>query len=499
MSRTHFTGLLGLVTLLLAQPPNNDCQFATRLTIGGCLNNQTTQGATLQSGEPNPCIPALTGGCNNGHTVWYWFQAGATDSVLRIILDVTNIVGCEGGMVVYGPFSSFPICFIGFGFNTAWCQDYIYGLSYGGTNAAYYLDLPVQPNRYYMVQVWGRHGGGGGSNSRYIQFNICLQRACNHCGNPCVTACNYPSSTPPDPNWVTTNCPGSAITTVPVIDLLSDVQHCFSFTAVNTTMNLGGALNLIGCSGGNLTYLTWTLYSNTCTRISGPTNYFTNNQMTGLTVGQTYRVCYRYEVTTGNPFGCAHVAFYPYTYAPVLPVTLVSYRAACAGGRVFIQWASAVEADLEAYLVERAMPGRMEYEPIAYVRPQLKGGLKLYEVEDPVSGLPAQTRYRLSELLPSGVAHPLAMMELGNECGEAHGYLIQSQGSLVLSVTLPESGYCVYQVYSMNGQLLRQGAQSLPAGLHYIPLAENLTPGTYLVTYQLSEGVYRSQRISIQP
>ncbi len=211
-------------------------------------------------------------------------------------------------------------------------------------------------------------------------------------------------------------------------------------------------------------------------------------------------MCYRYEVAAGSGgTGCAHAAFYPYTYAPPLPVTLVSYRAACAGGRVFIQWASAVEADLEAYLVERAIPGRMEYEPIAYVKPQLKGGLKLYEVEDPVSGLPAGTRYRLSELLPSGVAHPLATMELGNECGEANGYLIQSQGSLVLSVTLPQSGYCLYRVYSMSGQLLRQGSQSLPAGLHYITLAENLTPGTYLVTYQLSEGVYRSQRISIQP
>jgi hypothetical protein len=217
--------------------------------------------------------------------------------------------------------------------------------------------------------------------------------------------------------------------------------------------------------------------------------------MTGLTVGQTYIVCYRYEVYVD----CSHEAVYPYTYATPLPVTLVSYRATCAGGRVSIQWATAVEADLEAYLVERALPGRTDYEPVAYIKPQLTGGLKLYEVEDPLPALPAGTRYRLSELLPSGVAHPLATMELGARCGEAYAHVIQAQGSLVLSVALPERGYCFYQLYTLSGQLLHQGSQDLPAGSHYIPLAENLTPGTYIVTYYLSDGLFHSQRISVSP
>ena len=218
--------------------------------------------------------------------------------------------------------------------------------------------------------------------------------------------------------------------------------------------------------------------------------------MTGLTPGQTYIVCYRYE-TAAN---CAHSAFYPYTYATPLPVTLVSYRATCAGGRVSIQWATAVEADLEAYLVERALPGRTDYEPVAYIKPQLTGGLKLYEVEDPLPALPPGTRYRLSELLPSGVAHPLATMELGDRCGQTYAHVIQAQGSLVLSVALPERGYCFYQLYTLSGQLLHQGSQDLPAGSHYIPLAENLTPGTYIVTYYLSpSGLFHSQRISVSP
>lgn len=491
---------LGLIAFLLAQPPNDNCGSALQLTIGNCRDGQTTQNATLQTGEPGTgtdgCISSGAG-CNAKQTVWYYFQAGPNDSVLRITVDVTAYTAdCRGGLVVYGPFNSLPTCFSFNNSNQAWCQNTLDGTNLGGSgsNSAYYLDLPVQPNRYYMVQVWGRtRGGGGGGSGDYINFDICLQRACDHCGSLCLTGvCNYPYNTAPTVTWVTNNC--SSISQNPAADHLSDLQHCFSFTAVNTTMSLGAAISST-CGTGNVTSLTWTLYNSSCTRLSGPTDYFSNNTMTGLTAGQTYRVCYRYEVATN----CAHSAFYPYTYAAPLPVTLVSYRATCAGGRVSIQWATAVEADLEAYLVERALPGRTDYEPVAYIKPQLTGGLKLYEVADPLPALPAGTRYRLSELLPSGVAHPLATMELGDRCGEAYAQVIQAQGSLVLSVALPERGYCFYQLYTLSGQLLHQGSQDLPAGSHYIPLAENLTPGTYIVTSYLSDGLFHSQRISVSP
>jgi hypothetical protein len=489
---------LGLIAFLLAQaPPNDNCGSALQLNIGSCRTGQTTQNATLQGGEPGGGCVFSGMGCNATQTVWYYFQAGANDSVLRITVDVTaNTASCRGGLVVYGPFNNLPTCFTGF--TQVWCQSTLDGgnLGSGGSNSAYYLDLPVRPNQYYMVQVWGRtSGGGGGGANDYINFDICLQRACNHCGNLCLTGvCNYGFNTPPSVTWVENNC--TSISQNPPADHLSDLQHCFSFTAVNTTMYLGGVVSS-NCSGGNVTSLTWTLYNNSCVHIRGPIDYFGpgGTTMTGLTVGQTYRVCYRYEVASN----CAHSALYPFTYATPLPVTLVSYRATCAGGRVSIQWATAVEADLEAYLVERALPGRTDYEPVAYIKPQLTGGLKLYEVEDPLPALPSGTRYRLSELLPSGVAHPLATMELGDRCGEAYAHVIQAQGSLVLSVALPERGYCFYQLYTLSGQLLHQGSQDLPAGSHYIPLAENLTPGTYIVTYYLSDGLFHSQRISVSP
>ena len=227
---------LGLIAFLLAQAPLNDnCQNATQLTIGGCLTGQTTQNATLQTGEPGGGCVGSGAGCNATQTVWYYFQAGPNDSVLRITVDVTNLPNCRGGLVVYGPFNNLPTCFNSF--TQAWCQSTLDGTNLGGSgsNSAYYLDVPVQPNRYYMVQVWGRSGGGPGD--RFMNFDICLERACNHCGSLCLSGvCNYPSYTLP-PNivdWVTSNC--ASIPQTPPADHLSDLQHCFSFTAVNTTM-----------------------------------------------------------------------------------------------------------------------------------------------------------------------------------------------------------------------------------------------------------------------
>lgn len=317
MKSARFT--LGLIAFLLAQaPPNDNCQNALQLNIGGCRTGQTTQNATTQTGEPGSGTGGCVGsgaGCNATQTVWYYFQAGPNDSVLRITVDRTNSANCAGGLVVYGPFTSLPNCFSFNNSNQVWCQSSLIGGNLGesGSNSAYYLDLPVQPNRYYMVQVWGRSGGG--PNDPFMNFDICLQRACDHCGNPCLSGvCNYPFNTAPSVTWVTNNC--ASIPQNPPADHLSDLQHCFSFTAVNTTMYLGGVISST-CSGGNVTSLTWTLYNSSCTRISGPTDFFSNSTMTGLIVGQTYRVCYRYEVASG----CAHSAFYPYTYAAPLPVT----------------------------------------------------------------------------------------------------------------------------------------------------------------------------------
>jgi hypothetical protein len=75
---------------------------------------------------------------------------------------------------------------------------------------------------------------------------------------------------------------------------------------VNTTMYLGAAVSTTCPPDGNVTSQTWTLYSSSCTYISGPTDFFGpgGTTMTGLTVGQTYIVCYRYEVLDN----CAHHA-----------------------------------------------------------------------------------------------------------------------------------------------------------------------------------------------
>jgi hypothetical protein len=176
---------LGLIAFLLAQaPPNDNCQNAIQLTIGGCLTGQTTRNATRQPGEPGSGAGGCVGsgmGCNATQTVWYYFQAGENDSVLRITVDVTNLPNCLGGLVVYGPFNSLPNCFTGF--TQVWCQNTLDGTNLGGgnppANSAYYLDLPVQRNRYYMVQVWG-----GMAEDLVIDTST----STSACGGPATTA-----------------------------------------------------------------------------------------------------------------------------------------------------------------------------------------------------------------------------------------------------------------------------------------------------------------------
>jgi hypothetical protein len=92
-----------------------------------------------------------------------------------------------------------------------------------GGNSVYYHDIRVQPNMYYMLQVRGFNCVGSGNP--FINFNICLRRDCNHCSTMWITGA------------VTNTC-----------------------------------LTCPTC--GNVTYLSYWLYNNTCGYIEGPINYY---------------------------------------------------------------------------------------------------------------------------------------------------------------------------------------------------------------------------------
>lgn len=77
----------------------------------------------------------------------------------------------------------------------------------------------------------------------------------------------------------------------------------------------------------------------------------------------------RYRV----PSGCAHSAFYAYTYNAPLPVTLVDYRAFCRPEGVELSWLVAAERDMVAYRVERQVPGQDKRELVGELPSQDEG------------------------------------------------------------------------------------------------------------------------------
>ncbi|MCS7297710.1 MAG: hypothetical protein RMK19_00300 [Bacteroidia bacterium] len=476
MKRVLFLSLWA--NLLLAQPPNDNCANALQLSIGSCRNGQTTQNATAQGGEPTACFGTV------GQSVWYWFQAGATDSVLRLEIDVTNLPNCTGTLAIYGPYNSAPNC-MPTNAQAIHCDIDFLGTAVSGNNTSHYVDVRVQPNRYYMVQVRGFNCPGPGD--RYLNFNICLRRACNHCGNLCLTnLCNWPSNSTAGLTfaWLDANC--GSIYFSPYADQFSEVQFCMSFTAVNTTMwHNGGHENYCG-GGGNLTSLTWWLYNSSCGLISGPTDFFSSNQMTGLTPGQTYILCYRAELA------CPHVRFIPFTYAAPLPVTLVEYTARCMGEAVEIRWTTAVEEGVESFRVERSL-NRQTWEVVAEQAPYEHSGPKTYRVYD-LHPTGKVIYYRLVERTTSGSEKEIALMEV-NGCGRLRPELQWRQDPPRLTFTPEVGGNYRLVVYSVAGHLLLDLPFSAEGGeTQTFPLP--IKKGVYLVLLYAPTGEVFQERIA---
>lgn len=476
----------GCLSWAYAQPGNDNCANATNININSCLTNQTTQNATVEAGEPNPCISA-GGGCDPISSVWYRFCAGANDSVIRLSIDVTSVVGCRAGIAIYGPYTTVPTCMPTAG-QAIHCEPLIYGENLGGSgaNSAYYHDIRVVPGRCYMRQVLSRDPNG--PSVGYINFDICLNRVCNHCGNTCGGLCWYNSSTAPSTTWIQTNC--TPVSLNPAADSYSDLQHCFTFTAQNPTMYLTGIVTTTCPPGGNVTYLNWTLYNNSCGYITGPVDFFANNTITGLTVGQTYRICVRYEVAGG---GCSISEFYLAVYGP-LPVVLVSHGARCVGGQGEVSWVTAVEQDVQAFRVERSWD-RAAWEAVAEVPPQGGAGLKSYRVADPVP-VERLTYYRIVEVTTYGTEEVVALTAL-SPCGESAVRVTTETGQPALYFYTPVAGRFAFSLYTLSGQECLKDEVMLPAeGLSTYPL--RMAPGVYLLVVQDPQGHLRSQRIRIE-
>jgi hypothetical protein len=246
-------------------------------------------------------------------------------------------------------------------------------------------------------------------------------------------------------------------------------------------MTLASVVNS-NCGTAQVFSLIYWLYSNTCNAIEGPINYFSDNTLTGLTVGQTYRICVRYEVaTTSGGAPCSIADFYFATYAAPLPVVLASYEARCTGEGVELHWVTAAEENVRAFLIERAPLGSERYEPIATLPAQGGHALKSYRFVD---AHPSYTHlwYRLSELTTEGNTVALGTQEI-SFCGKAAIHLLSTDEGIQVRFLQPEKGFYTLTFYDASGREMAKTEVSVEGDTQeaFIPLPFQSGPVLVLV------------------
>jgi Secretion system C-terminal sorting domain len=318
-------------------PANDACATATAaanvLTPGGNYKCGTTQGGSIEAGEYTGCfVPAPVS------TVWYSFIAN--QPTMWVCIKPNGAAICTGaassfGVAVYQTNTCFPNA-------PAGCLNYF---SATATNVFSKLNLVgLSPGSQYFVQV-ATYASCAGNTWKPFCIKIGNPATCTTCATNCGPMCIWAGPNPPLPADITSTCP--AYGWAPPMNLGDAQTNCFSFTAANDTVWLQQIVYSY-CSPNTLSF-TYDLYDGVCGLIQSG-NVFVNNQITGLSVGTVYKICY--TLTAACSWDSV---FWPYAYttSTVLPVELVSFGAMPYKDKIKIYWATASEENAKEFIVER--------------------------------------------------------------------------------------------------------------------------------------------------
>jgi len=352
MKTFHFIFLLifslGSIAVF-AQPTNDNCASPTTLTVGtelcATLDNSTTQepaGETYSS-----CVPVV-----NDRSVWFKFTATATSLTLQCYQNayesVTNTRWC---MSVYHTTTCFPD-YASTGVGCA-CADDV-----GGTNdpSMILAMTTLVVGDQYLVQVTYKPG-----NSPAPDFCIKIATpavSCGTCASPCGAACV--KTIIPTQTQIKNTCTPFQPSIMVEAGLTS--TQCFTFTANNAIMMAGyllGNSTATPACGNDYDY-TWKLYNSSCSQIGTGTGSATApGTMTGLTVGNSYTVCYGLSSSWAGTAYCYATSFYPYVYPNVsLPIEMTSFTGAQTDDNVTLNWSTASEENNDFFVVQRERNGQ---------------------------------------------------------------------------------------------------------------------------------------------
>lgn len=389
---TWFTGLKEKNNSPSAQsvlpPPGND-NFAAGLNppyvlspnAGPCVSGTTAQ-ASWQAGEVTPSCHTLT----STMSVWYSFQATNANMWVSLLVQSGSCYSAFGVYRVTGP--AIPTLA-----NLVGCVNYP---NSNPTRPQWYKKVSMTGlivGSWYAIQVTYPNGaaGCGGAGGTFC-IAVGVTTSCTTCSSPCGPACTFPTGPPAVP-VVTSTCPPSSL--APPMNENETRTRCHSFTANYPSMSLQMIILGYSCLSGNVYSFNWSVYSSAC-GTALQTGTLANLNITGLTAGQNYVLCYNWTSA------CDMDTIWPYLYSnSPLPVELISFEGNRRGKKVLLQWQTASEKNSSHFIVERTADGE-KFTDIAKVPAAGNSSVLLsYEAYDE-SPLNGKNFYRLREVDVNG-------------------------------------------------------------------------------------------------
>jgi hypothetical protein len=465
-----------LPTVQSPPPGNNNCSaglgalytlFPGAACTNGSLNGSNpSPAATVEVGETFDCMAGPP-----TRTVWYNFTATAANMWVCIEPTGTLVCGQTFGLRVYSYTGACPPP-TG---NAVGCKAYI---AYSAQNVFNILNLTgLTIGNTYMIQV--------GQNPACGRYDFCIRigvpSTCNTCGNVCGPLCTYAGPTAPTPTQITSSCTGYPLS--PPMNQFDSQTNCFTFTAPNDSISLQQIVNSY-CSPNTYSF-TYNLYNSSCGLIQSG-NVFTNNNITGLTPGVNYRICYSLQAA------CSWTGLmYPYVYttSTVLPVELLYFDAYNAGGKIELYWSTASEINSYEFIVERTVDAQ-NFEEVARLRAAGNSSTTIsYKAVDakPVTGT---AYYRLRQVDIDGTTYDSKLIAVKHlpACSDAHLFPNPAGDQSMLRLTATETAMGRLAIADALGRPVSEYEISLEKGLNFIPVdLTKLSKGIYSVRLFINE------------
>lgn len=456
--------------LSVLPPPGND-NFAAGLNppyvlspnAGPCITGTTSQ-ASWQAGEVAPTCHTIS----STMSVWYSFQATNANMWVSLLVQTGTCYTAFGVYRVTGP--GIP----GAG-NLVACVNYP---NSNPTRPQWYKKVSMTGlvvGSWYAIQVTYPNGGVGcGGAGGTFCIAVGVTSSCTTCSSPCGPACTFPSG-PPSVPLVTSTCPPSSL--APPMNEMETRTRCHSFTANYPSMSLQMIILGYSCLGGNVYSFNWSVYTTAC-GAAFQTGTLANLNITGLTAGQNYVLCYNWTSA------CDMDTVWPYLWSnSPLPVELISFEGSRKGNKVYLQWQTATEKNSSHFVVERTTDGEKFTEVAKILAAGNSSQLLSYEAfdESPLNG---KNFYRLREVDLNGEEQFSKLIEI-NFVNESHTLTIHpnpiKQHDFQIRYLPLSTGIAELSVFDITGRLVYNDSFSV---------SENEIVNRNVSVPDLKEGLY---------